>query len=114
MVKLMPKKPKTKPKSKKKPKGKRGKPPKRMPSVPSMRNAITRTLDKLGLRFQVQRDNRSVLIVAHETMAPFTINLANGKVEDIDISKGATNVESENPGHGVSSGPDNATHVAAG
>lgn len=107
----MGKKPKKKPakKTAKKPAKKKSK---RQPTVPSMRNAITRTLDKLGLNFQVQRDNRHVLIVAHPDMGPFAINMASGKVEPIDIS-GATNVESENPGDGVS-GPDNAAHVATG
>lgn len=104
-------------KAKKKQKGKSKKTKKkskRMPTIPSMRNALTRTLDKLGLQYQVQRDNRSVLIVAPSDNAPFTINMASGKVEDIDISKGGESLESENPGAGIDSGPDNATHVATG
>lgn len=106
----MGKKPK---KTKPKKSGKKTKKSKRQPTALSMRNAITRTLDKLGLNFQVMRDNRHVLIVAHPDMAPFTINMASGKVEEIDISKGATNVEGENLGDGVS-GPDDAAHVATG
>lgn len=113
----MPKKSRKKSKTKAK-SGKRGKKKekhRRLPTVPSMRNAIIRTLDKVGFNHQVMRDNRNVLIVADsiQGMTPFTINLATGKVEDIDINKGEEHAESENPGAGVDGGPDNATHVAS-
>src|SRR5262245_54692100 len=80
------------PKKKGKKKGK-AKPQKRMPSVNSMRRAVENLLDKLDLKHAVVRDHRHLMIVTREDRAPFTVNLINGKVEDIDISKGVSDAK---------------------
>ena len=111
----MPKKPRKKSKAKARSGKNRKKKEKhrRLPTVPSMRRSIERTLDKLGFNYQVQRDNRHTLVVVDsiQGMTPFTINMVSGKVEDIDITQGATNAESENPGAGVDGVSGNADHV---
>ncbi len=91
----MPKKPKRKTKRGKAKAKKRGRKPKRMPDVKSMRRAIEALLDKTGFSHSPVRDNRHTLVVTDTSnnLQPFTINMINGKIEDIDMSKGGDNAQ---------------------